>query len=123
MTNPPPEPNVYSAPPYPQTQQPWTDPHGRGWPGAPAPVEPPKGAGLGVAALIVGLLGCAVPLLPMNMDGIRAYTPVPFAVLGILLAVLGCIGRRRGKALAVVGWMLSVLALIMGLIMIVPRLT
>ncbi|TCC65484.1 hypothetical protein E0H73_00615 [Kribbella pittospori] len=86
-------------------------------------MEPPKGAGLGVAALIVGLLGCVVPLLPMNMDGIRAYTPIPFAVLGILLAVLGCIGRRRGKALAVVGWMLSVLALIMGLIMIVPRLT
>ena len=117
---PPPEPNAYSAPtpPSPYPQQPWTDPHGRQWPGGPPPVDPPKGAGLAAAALIFGLLGCVVPLLPINLDNIRAYTPFPFALPGLALAIVGCTGHRHGKPLAVVGAVLSAIALALGLFMV-----
>ena len=127
---PPPEPNAYSAPPHPHQQQqqtghppqPWTDPHGRTWPGGPPPAAPPKGSGLAVTAVILGLLGCVVPLLPINLDTIRAYSAFPFALPGLLLAILACIGPRRGKPLAVVAWILSALSLTIGLIMFVPTL-
>jgi hypothetical protein len=115
---PPPEPNAQSAPP----QQPWTDPHGRGWPGGPPPAKPVKGSGLAVLATILGLVGCVVWALPFNLDNLRAWSPFPFALPGLVLAVLGCIGPRRGKPLAVIGWILSFIALILGLIMVGQRL-
>ena len=120
---PPPEQNAYPAPPNQPQQQPWTDPHGRGWPGGPAPVDPPKGPWLAVASVILGLVGCGVWMLPYNLDPLRAYSPLPFGLLGIVLAVAGCIGPRRGKPLAVIGWILSFIALILAAIMIVPRFT
>lgn len=122
---PPPESNAYSGPtpPHPQPQQPWTDPHGRGWPGGPPPVAPPKGAWLAVAAVVFGLAGCVVWMLPGNLDRIRAYSPLPFALPGLALAVIGCIGNRRGKPLAVVGWILSFIALILSLIMVFNTVT
>jgi hypothetical protein len=118
---PPPEQNASSA--HPHAQQQWTDPHGRGWPGGPAPVNPPKGPWLAVAALILGIAGCGVWMLPYNLDTLRAYSPLPFGLLGIVLAVVGCIGPRRGKPLAVIGWILSFIALTLAAIMIAPRLT
>jgi peptidoglycan/LPS O-acetylase OafA/YrhL len=81
-------------------------------------MPPPKGSGPAVAALVLGLLGCVVPLLPINLDHVRAYTPFPFAVAGIALAIVGFIGRRRGKPLAVAGAVLSVIALALGTIMV-----
>ncbi len=116
---PPPEPNAYAAPPPPQ--QPWTDPHGREWPGGPPPAQPPKGPGLAVAAVVFGLIGCVVWALPVNLDRLRAYSPFPFALTGLVLAVVGCVGPRRGKPLAVIGWILSFIALILGLIMLGRR--
>jgi hypothetical protein len=122
---PPPEPNAYPAPAQPYPQQQWTDPHGRGWPGGPPPEEPPKGLGVAAAALILGILGWVVPLLPINMDigrvGIRQYTSFPFALPGLALAIVGCTGRRRGKPMAVVGGVLAAIALFIGLLMIVLR--
>jgi hypothetical protein len=110
----PPEPN-----PYPQ--QSWTDPHGRGWPGGPPPVEPPRGAGLGAAALLLGLVGCVVPLLPVNLDQIRAYSPFPFALPGLALAIVGCTGNRRGKPAAAIGAVFCAIALLLGMFMVVNR--
>ncbi len=118
---PPPEPNAHPAPAQPYPQQPWTDPHGRGWPGGPPPAEPPKGFGVAAAALIFGLVGCLVPLLPINLDTIRQYTPFPFALPGLALAIVGCTGHRRGKPMAVAGAVLAAIALFLGLIMIVSR--
>jgi hypothetical protein len=117
---PPPEPNTYPAPtpPHPHPQQPWTDPHGRAWPGGPPPVATPKGFGPAVFAVVLGLLGCAVPLLPINLDLIRGYSPFPFGLPGLVLAVVGCTGRRRGKPVAVAGAILSVLALVLGVYMV-----
>ncbi|MEU0088994.1 hypothetical protein [Kribbella sp. NPDC006257] len=128
---PPPEPNVHPAPPQPYPpqpyppqpypHQPWTDPHGRGWPGGPPPVEPAKGFAVAAAALVFGLVGCVVPLLPINLDGIRQYTSFPFALPGLALAIVGCTGRRRGKPMAVVGGVLAAIALFIGLLMVVIR--
>ncbi|WP_091619563.1 hypothetical protein [Amycolatopsis saalfeldensis] len=71
-----------------------------------------------MASLVLGLLACVVPLLPVNLDQVRAYTPFPLAVAGLALAVVGLVGRRRGKAVAVVGAILSVIALALGTIMV-----
>ena len=68
-------------------------------------------------------MGCGVWMLPVNLDQIRAYSPFPFAIPGLALAVVGCIGHRRGKALAVIGWILSFIALVLGGIMLFNTLT
>jgi hypothetical protein len=101
---------------YPEPQQPW--------PGS-GPVAPPKGIALAVAALVLGVLGCVLPFLPVDMTGVRAYVAFPFGLAGLVLGVFGCVGRRRGKPLAVIGAVLSVLALLLGMIMVaasvIPR--
>ncbi|WP_143539519.1 hypothetical protein [Saccharopolyspora spinosa] len=79
----------------------------------------PKGFGLAGAAMILGLLGCVLPFLPIDLTGVRPYIPFPFGLAGLALAVVGCTGRRRGKPLAVVGAILSVLALVLGVAMLV----
>ena len=104
---------TYGPPP----QQPWTDPHGRTWPGGPPPVEPPKGAGPAVAALVLSLFGFVVWALPINLDGIRAYSPFPFAVPGLVLAIVALTGHRRGKPIAAIALIPCVLALGIGLLM------
>jgi|SRR4051812_38839560 hypothetical protein len=76
------------------------------------------GAGLATIALLVGLFGCVVWLLPINESGIRHYLPLPFAVGGIVLSVMCLAGHRRGTTAAVIGLLLSGLALILGLIMV-----
>lgn len=112
----------YPQPQYPQQpqaqQQPWTDPHGRTWPGGPPPAPRPKSSGLAVVALLLGLAGLVCPFLPMNLDRIREYVAFPFALPGLALAVVACIGPRRGKPVAVIAWMLSFLALAVGAIMV-----
>ena len=45
--------------------------------------------------------------------------PVPVRAAGLVLAIPGSNGHRRGKPLAVVGAILSVIALILGAIMFV----
>ncbi|HEY2058610.1 MAG TPA: hypothetical protein VGH57_09605 [Amycolatopsis sp.] len=81
-------------------------------------MPPLKGPVPAVAALVFGLLGCVIPLLPINLDQVRLYTPFPSAVAGLSLAIVGLVGRRRGKAVAVVGAILAVIALALGTIMV-----
>jgi hypothetical protein len=100
---------------YPPPHQQWAPFPG---PGGQPPMPPLKGSGPAVASLVFGLLGCVVPLLPINLDQVRAYTPFPVAVAGLALAIVGLVGRRRGKAMAVVGAILSVIALALGTIMV-----
>ncbi|MBX9390808.1 hypothetical protein ACFPZ0_22690 [Streptomonospora nanhaiensis] len=108
-------------PPHLRPQQPWSRPAGAGWPGGPPP-PPPKGAGLAVAAVVLGLLGCVVPFLPVDLTGVRHYVAFPFWSAGLLTAVLGCLGRRRGKPLAAAGGALSVLALLLQVAMVAGHL-
>lgn len=122
-----PGPNVASSaptppqgpmPPHPYPQQPWIIHNGPGWPGGPPPVDRPKGFGLAVAAVILGLLGCVLPFLPIDMTGVRPYVAWPFGLAGLVLAILGYTGHRRGKPLALAGAILSGLALAVGLVMV-----
>ncbi|SMC91608.1 hypothetical protein [Lentzea albidocapillata] len=76
----------------------------------------PKGPGLGVAALVLGLLGVVVTFLPMNLDGVRPYSAWAFGLPGFVVAILGLLGNRRGKAFAVAGALLSLLAVLIGVI-------
>ena len=106
--------------PYPHQQQPGYD----GSPGgAPSP-EPRQGPLPAVGSFILGVLACVVPLLPIypaalaSLEGLRPVLWFPFAIPGFVLAIIGLRGRRSGQLLAVFGAMLSVLALIGGLVMV-----
>lgn len=103
---------------YGPPQQRWTGPHGPGRPGGPPPMDRPKGFGLAVAAVILGLLGCVLPLLPIDLTGVRPYLGVPFGLAGLATAAVGCTGRRRGKPLAAVGVILSAVALLLAAVMV-----
>lgn len=112
---------TYGQPP-PVPQQPWNTPNGPGWPGGAPPVGRPKGPGLAVAAVVLGLLGCVLPLLPIDLTGVRPFVGVPFGLAGLAAGAVGCTGRRRAKPLAVIGAMLSVGALALGAVMVAGHL-
>lgn len=107
----------YPPPPYPQ--QPGVQPLAPGWPGGPPPAPQPRGYGFAVLAMVLGLLGLVVPFLPFDMTGFRQYTAFPFAIPGVILAILGCVGPYKGKPLAVIGGIVAGFALIIGAIMFV----
>ncbi|HWM36723.1 MAG TPA: hypothetical protein VNS49_06355 [Streptomyces sp.] len=131
--DPPPEPNAPAPqpaaprqgpmPPHPHPQQPWINPNGPGRPGGSPPADRTRGVGLAVAAVILGLLACVLPLLPINLDLVRQYAAFPPALGGLVLAIGGCTGGRRGKPLAVAGVILCVLALVLGGAMVVGHAT
>lgn len=102
----PQQPNVQQYPGYSPYPQPWA---------APAPAN---GVWLGVAALVLGVLGCVVPLLPIDLSGIRAYLALPFGVAGLTCGLVGVIGRRTGKPVSAVGIAVSAIALVLGVIML-----
>lgn len=108
---PAPAPPQGPMPPHPHPRQPWAGPAAPGQPGGPPPADRPSGTGLAVAAVVLGLLACALPLLPVNLDRLRQYVAFPPAVGGLVLAIGACTGHRRGKPLAVTGLVLCVLAL------------
>ncbi|MGH3489901.1 MAG: hypothetical protein ACRDP8_18585 [Actinopolymorphaceae bacterium] len=67
--------------------------------------------------MTLALLGCVLPLLPVDLTGVRAYIAFPFGLIGLLLAVVALAGRWRGLPIAVVGLLLSTLALAIGVAM------
>jgi len=89
-----------------------------GFPGTPRPAGPATGPGLAVVALLLGFVGCVVWLLPIDETGIRHYLPLPFAIGGLVLGIMGLVGNRGGKPLAAVGVVLSAIALILGILMV-----
>ena len=84
----------------------------------PDPTPPTGGPGIAVVALVLGAFGCAVWLLPIDETGVRHYLPLPFALGGLVLGIAALIGRRRGKPIAAVGVLLSVIALLLGMFMV-----
>jgi len=96
-------------------QQPWGAP---GFPGAPRPAGPATGPGLAVVALVLGVIGCVVWLLPIDESGVRHYLPLPFALGGLVLGIMGLVGNRRGKPVAAVGVILSAIALVLAILMV-----
>ena len=75
-----------------------------------------KGPALGVLALLLGLVGVVVTFLPMNLDTTRPYLAWAFGLPGFVIAILGLLGPRQGKAFAVIGALLSLLAVLVGMI-------
>ncbi len=103
---------------YPYPQQPWNVPAAPGWPGT-FPATPPKGLWPGAVAVVSAVLGALLPLLPVNESGVRSYIALPFGLVGLALAIVGCVGYRRGKPLAVTGVVLSALVTLFGLAILV----
>ncbi|MGV9293122.1 hypothetical protein [Amycolatopsis sp. NPDC003676] len=106
------QPNAQQYPGYPPAQQ---------YPGYPPPQPwpaPANGVWLGVAALVLGLLGCVLPLLPIDLSGIRAYLALPFGLAGLACGLVGVIGRRTAKPLSAAGIAISTIAVLLGVIML-----
>ncbi|MBF6169930.1 hypothetical protein [Nocardia blacklockiae] len=118
---PPSYPNAPAPQPYPVApQQPWAHP------GASAAGAGRGGIWFAVGAVLLGIAGCVVPLLPaypfdIDPTGLRPYLGLPFGVAGLVLGIVGCTGIRRGKALAVIGVVLSLLALAVEFMMFLGR--
>ena len=82
------------------------------------PAQTTKGPTLGLAALVLGVIGVVVTFLPMNLDGVRPYLAWAFGLPGFVIAILGLLGPRQGKVFAVIGALLSLLAVVVGMITI-----
>lgn len=75
-----------------------------------SPVDPGRGTGFGVVALVLGGLGGVLPFLPVDLGDARAWLPLPFALPGVVVGIMGCTGIRRGNAWAIAGSILCVIA-------------
>lgn len=102
----------------PQQQQPWGYGNAPGWQGGPPPADRRRGPWFGVAAVVLGIVGCVLPFLPIDLTGVRPLVGLPFAIAGLVLGIVGCTGQHRAKGMAVTGIVLSVLALIVAFIML-----
>jgi hypothetical protein len=78
------------------------------------PTPPARGAWFGVAAAVLGVLALALPWAP-----VRAALLLAFGLPGLAVGIIGCAGRRRGRELAILGSLLSVIAVVMGTVMVV----
>lgn len=86
-------------------------------PPQPSPqMSSPKGALLGVLALILGAFAVVVTFLPIDLDLVRPYVAFLFGLPALVVACFGLLGNRRGKAMAAIGALLSLLALLIGAI-------
>ncbi|MGW6929335.1 hypothetical protein ACWGE0_04660 [Lentzea sp. NPDC054927] len=75
-----------------------------------------KGPALGLLALALGVAGVVVPLLPINLDGVRPYLAWVFGLPGFVVSILALVGPRQGKVFAAIGTLLSLLAVLIGMI-------
>ncbi|MFD8555503.1 DUF4190 domain-containing protein [Streptomyces fradiae] len=93
-----------------------TQPHyGASYPAPPAPPAQPRN-GLGTAALVLGIIGTVVALIPLLFW--------LGAILGVIALILGAVGMGRAKrgdatnrGVAIAGTVLGVVALIVGVVM------
>lgn len=95
---PPPPPQQYAAPAYQQPVSP-----------APPPRQYQNGVGLG--ALILGIIALLLSWIPFV-----GYVSVVLGVVGVVLAIVGFVNVRRGSAnnpvVAIVGGILSLVAIV-----------
>jgi hypothetical protein len=79
-----------------------------------------SGSGIwrGAVAVVLGVVGCVAPLLPIDLTGVREYLAFPFGLVGLVLAAVTATAYRRGRPLAITGAVLCGLALLLGLAMV-----
>lgn len=98
-------------PPYGYGQQaPAMPPYGYGQ----QPQQPQKSDGFAIAALVLGIAALCLGLIP-----ILGFIAFPLGVVGLVLGVIGIVNasrRRSGKAMAIIGTVLCVLALVLAVI-------
>ncbi|MFI5610585.1 hypothetical protein [Amycolatopsis sp. NPDC051903] len=89
---------------------------------------PEKSVAPAVLAFALGIVALVVPFLPIAMDervggglDVRSWIALPFALPALALGIVACLGRRRMKALAVIGIVFAALAAVVALIMIANR--
>ena len=78
---------------------------------APRPPPAAPGTWLGAVAVVLGGLGCLLPLTPFAFSDARDWIPLVFAIPGIVFGLYGCTGRNRGNILAIVGAILCTIAI------------
>lgn len=83
-------------------------------PSASEPAPPVRSTWLAVAAAVLGVLALALPWAPT-----RAYFLLALGLPGLVIGLIGSTGRRGGKGWAAFGALLSVIALVMGIVMTV----
>ncbi|MGO4105039.1 MmpS family transport accessory protein [Leifsonia sp. YAF41] len=83
-------------------------------PAAPVPAEPqPKtGNGLGVAALIIGIIALVGAFIPFLNYGTGFI-----AFIGLVLGIIGLVRKGKKKGVAIAGTIISGLALILSIVM------
>lgn len=85
----------------------------------PTPAVPPAGTGFGVVALVLGGLGCLLPLLPFALGDARAWISLPFALPGLVIGIMGTSGRRRGDVWATAGSIVCTVAVGLSAVMLI----
>lgn len=88
-------------------------------PAAPRPAIPPAGTGFGVVALVLGGLGCLLPLLPFPLGDAQSWISLPFALPGLVIGIVGTNGHRRGNVWAIVGSIVCTVAVGLSAVMLI----
>jgi hypothetical protein len=70
-------------------------------------------------SLVLGGLACVLPLARFELTDMRAYICLAFALLGLLVGLIGSSGRRRGNAAAMAGSFLCVTALVLAAVILI----
>lgn len=90
-------------------------------PAAPGGALPPAGSpaprtsnGLGVAALVLGIIALIFAFVPF-----ANYVAIALALVGLILGVIGLVSKGRSKGLPLSGTIISGIALILSIIMVV----
>lgn len=79
-----------------------------------ATVQPLKGNGFGVASLIFGILAIVGAFIPF-----LNYGAIFFAIVGLVLAIVGLVVKLRKRGTAIAGLILSAIGLILAIVMVV----
>ena len=75
---------------------------------------------MNIAGLVMGILsiiGMAIGLIPLL--GWMNWGVIPFAVIGLLVSIVGVVGARNNKGLGMAGIVLCVIAIVVGAIRLV----
>lgn len=83
-------------------------------PGDVGMMEPSRTSFLAIAALVVGIIGLLICCIPVVSPVVGALAV--FMAIGAMISISSSNGRRRGKALAMTGFVCGVISVILGVL-------